>query len=129
MSDPRWLTREIVIVLHGELITEHGGAFGLRDEGALESALARPQQKLHYESGDIVALAATYAFGLCSSHPFVDGNKRVALACLDVFLRINGWALTASEVDAATTIVELASGQLGEESLAEWVRKNAVKTG
>jgi death-on-curing protein len=129
VSGPRWLTREIVIVLHGELIVEHGGASGLRDEGVLESALARPQQKHHYESGDIAALAAMYAFGLCSNHPFVDGNKRVALASLDVFLRINGWALMATEVDAVTTITELASGQLSEKDLAEWVRKNAAKTG
>jgi death-on-curing protein len=129
VSDPRWLTREIVIVLHGELIAEHGGPAGLRDEAALESAVARPQQKHHYETQDLVALAAAYAFGLCSSHPFVDGNKRVALASLDVFLRINGWALTATEVEAVTTILELATGALSEEGLVEWVRKNAAATG
>jgi death-on-curing protein len=127
VKDPRWLSREIVIVLHAELIVEHGGASGLRDEGALESALARPQQKHHYEPQDIVGLAATYAFGLCSNHPFVDGNKRVALASLDVFLRLNGWALTATEVDAVAAIIELASGTLGEEELTEWVRKNAER--
>lgn len=90
MNDPRWLTREIVLVLHGALLAEHGGASGLRDEHALESALARPTQKHHYEPSDLFALGAAYAFGLCSNHPFVDGNKRVALASLDVFLRING---------------------------------------
>ncbi len=127
MSDPRWLTREIVIVLHGELIAEHGGAPGLRDEGALESALARPQQKHRYEPKDIVRLAATYAFGLCSNHPFVDGNKRVALAALDVFLRINGWALVATEIDSVATIIDLASGTLDETELAEWVRKNVER--
>lgn len=127
MSDPRWLTREIVIVLDGELIAEHGGAPGVRDEGALESALARPQQKHHYEPQDIIGLAATYAFGLCSNHPFVDGNKRVALACLDVFLRINGWALVATEIDAAATVIELASGVLGEQELAEWIRTNVER--
>ena len=127
MSDPRWLTREIVVVLHGELIAEHGGASGLRDEAALESALARPQQKHHYEPSEIVALAASYAFGLCSNHPFVDGNKRVALASLDVFLRINAWALTATEVDAVATILELASGTLTEEALVDWVRENAER--
>jgi len=125
VTDPRWLTREIVILLHGELIAEHGGAAGLRDGGALESALARPQQKRHYEASDVVALAATCAFGLCSNHPFVDGNKRVALASLDVFLRINGWALTATEVDAVATMLALASGTLSEDGLAAWVRKNA----
>ncbi|MDA1193899.1 MAG: type II toxin-antitoxin system death-on-curing family toxin [Planctomycetota bacterium] len=129
MTDPRWLTREIVIVLHGELIAEHGGASGLRDEGALESALARPQQQHHYEASDVLALAARYAFGLCSNHPFVDGNKRLALSALDVFLRLNGWELSGSEVDTTATIVELASGQLSEADLAAWIRKNALKKG
>jgi death-on-curing protein len=127
VSDPRWLTREIVVVLHGELIAEHGSAPGLRDEAALESALARPQQKHLYEPSEIVALAASYAFGLCSNHPFVDGNKRVALASLDVFLRINSWALMATEVDAVATILELASGTLTEEALVEWVREYAER--
>ena len=127
MKEPRWLTREIVLVLHGELLAEHGGAAGLRDENALESALSRPRQQRHYELRDILGLAAAYAFGLCSNHPFVDGNKRVALASLDVFLRINDWALTASEVDAATTILELASGTLSEGRLTEWVGKNAER--
>lgn len=124
MSEPRWLTREIVLVLHAELIAEHGGLQGLRDEAALESAIARPRQKQHYDPQDIVALAAGYAFGLCSNHPFVDGNKRTALAALDVFLRINGCALTATEIDAVATIVELASSKLSEEELTEWVRTN-----
>lgn len=129
MSDPRWLTRDIVIALHGELIAEHGGPAGLRDRASLESAVARPQQKHHYDPQDILGLAAAYAFGLCSNHPFVDGNKRVALASLDVFLRLNGWALMATEVDAVTTILELASGRLSEDGLADWVRKNAAATG
>jgi death-on-curing protein len=129
VSDPRWLTRDIVVVLHGELIAEHGGPAGLRDEGVLESALARAQQKHHYDPQDVYGLAAAYAFGLCSNHPFVDGNKRVALASLDVFLRINGWALTATEVDAVTTIIELAAGRLSEEALPDWVRKNTSATG
>ena len=127
MKEPRWLTREIVLVLHGELLAEHGGAAGLRDESGLESALARARQQHHYESRDVLALGAAYAFGLCSNHPFVDGNKRVALASLDVFLRINGWALTASEVEAVSTILELASGALSEGRLTEWVGENAER--
>ena len=125
MTTPRWLTREIVLVLHGELLAEHGGGPGLRDDGVLESALARPQQKHHYEPQDNPALGATYAYGLCSNHPFVDGNKRVALAALDVFLRLNGWALDATEVDAVMTILDLAAGKLTEEALMDWVRANA----
>ncbi len=125
MSEPRWLTREIVVVIHAELLAEHGGPPGLRDEGALESALARPQQKHHDESVDVVSLAGVYAFGLCRSHPFVDGNKRIALACLDVFLRLNGYALTATEVEAVATIRDLAAGELSEDEIVAWVQKHA----
>ena len=127
MKEPRWLTREIVLVMHAMLIAEHGGAAGLRDENALESALGRPRQKHHYDPTDIPALAAAYAFALSSNHPFVDGNKRVALAAIDVFLRLNGWALDASEVDAAATMIDLASGGLTEEALVAWVRGNTER--
>ena len=124
MTEPRWLTREIVIVLQGELLAEHGGPAGIRDDGALRSALARPEQKHHYEQPDIPSLGAAYAFGLSSNHPFVDGNKRIALVALDVFLQLNGGELIASEVDTAATIFELAAGELTEESLAAWIREN-----
>jgi len=124
VKEPRWLTREIAVVLQGELLAEHGGPAGIRDDGALDSALSRPQQKHHYEQSDLFALGAAYAFGLSSNHPFLDGNKRIALAALDVFLQLNGWTLIASEVDAVSTILDLAAGTLTEESLAEWVRGN-----
>lgn len=127
MSEPRWLTREIVLVIHASQLAEHGGAQGLRDEGALESALARPRQKEHYDAGDIAAYAAAYAFGLCSNHPFLDGNKRVALAALDVFLRLNGRMLNATEVNAATMILDLAAGRVDEPTLATWIRASAAQ--
>ncbi len=127
MSEQRWLTREIGIVLHGMLIEEHGGAAGVRDEHVLEAALARPRHKRHYQDEDLPALAAAYAFALSSSHPFVDGNKRVALAALDVFLRLNGWGLDATEVSAASTMLELAAGHLGEEVLTAWVEEHAKR--
>ena len=122
MKDVRWLTRDIVLALHGALLAEHGGEVGLRDEGALESALSRPRQKRHYRKDDVIALAAAYAFALSSNHPFLDGNKRVALASLDVFLRLNGWKLVATEVDAAATILALAAGKLTEAQLEAWTR-------
>lgn len=125
MSEPRWLTREIVIILHGELIAEHGGAMGLRNDDALQAAIARPRQKHHYESHGVPALAAAYAFGLSKGHPFVDGNKRLSLAALDVFLRLNGWALTASEAETTTVFLDLAAGNLSEDDLITWVAQNA----
>ena len=127
MSEPRWLTRTIVDALHAMLLAEHGGSAGVRDENGLEAALARPRQKDHYETADILEPAAAYAYGLSTGHPFVDGNKRMALAASDVFLRLNGWALDATEVDATATMIELAAGQLSEQELVAWVRGNAVR--
>ena len=127
MKEPRWLTPEIVIVLQSMLLAEHGGDPGIRDMNGLESALGRPLHKFHYESPELPELAAAYAYGLSSNHPFLDGNKRVALAALDVFLRLNGWALATTEVDAAATMIDLASGRLSEADLAAWVRKHAER--
>jgi len=127
VSTPRWLNAEIVYAIHAELLAEHGGAEGLRDEGGLESALSRPRQKHHYESSDLFELAAAYAFGLCRSHPFLDGNKRIALSAADVFLRINGWLLAAGEVEAASLIRRLAAGEASEAELVTWVRENALE--
>ncbi len=122
----RWLTTEIVLAIHGELIAEHGGPDELRDEAALESAMARPRQKAAYGSPDLAALAAAYGFGLCRNHPFLDGNKRVTLAAIDVFLRLNGARLTATELDAAATILALAAGEIDEAQLAAWIRERSA---
>lgn len=122
----RWLTTEIVLAIHGELIAEHGGPDELRDEAALESAMARPRQKAAYGSPDLAALAAAYGFGLCRNHPFLDGNKRVTLAAIDVFLRLNGARLTATELDAAATILALAAGEIDEAQLATWIRERSA---
>ena len=127
MSEPRWLRVDMVFAMHAELLAEHGGAEGLRDEGGLESALARPRQKHHYESPDLVELAAAYAYGLCTNHPFLDGNKRIALTSASVFLRLNGWRLAATEVEAASVIRRLAAGEVNEAELVAWIRKNAAE--
>jgi death-on-curing protein len=96
---------------------------GLRDENALESALARPRQRYSYESeSDLATLAAAYGYGLASNHPFNDGNKRVAFVTMAVFLGLNGMRFMATEADVVTTIVALAAGELDEAQLAEWVR-------
>jgi death-on-curing protein len=121
MKEPVWLLPEVVISVHQMLLAEHGGASGIRDEALLDSALNRPQQ--HFAYGDylsICELASSYCFGLTKNHPFVDGNKRVALTIAAIFLEINGYSLNAPEPDAAVTIEQLAAGNLTEADLANW---------
>lgn len=126
MSEPLWLRRDVLELLHDESIAEHGGAPGLRDEGLFESALARPQNLFAYEGIDDVArLAACYAFGLAKNHAFIDGNKRIAFIACGLFLRLNGLKLAAPQADAALTFLALASGDLSEDALAGWIRQNS----
>lgn len=127
MSEPIWVRRDVLELLHDESIAEHGGAGGLRDNGPFESALARPRNLLLYEGvTDIARLAACYAFGLAKSHSFVDGNKRVAFIAAGLFLRLNGLRLRADQVDATLTFLAVAAGRVDEQQLAEWIRKNSV---
>lgn len=115
--------------MHHEQIREHGGLAGVRDENALESALARPRQKWHYASRtDVAALAAAYGFGLARNHPYRDGNKRIALLAVYTFLGLNDWELTATEENAVMEFVALAAGDVSEESLADWIRRHIAKT-
>ena len=123
MTEPRWIDRTVLLAAHLDQIREHGGLLGVRDEGALESALNRARQKWHYEeSPDIPTLAAAYGFGFSSNHPFRDGNKRTAFLAICVFLGLNGWTLDSNEEGVVRTMVALASGNLDEHSLAEWIR-------
>ena len=112
--------------MQSALIAEHGGLLGVRDRGLLESALARPRQKLACGDPGLAELAAAYGFGLCRNHPFLDGNKRIALAIVDVFLQLNGQELVASEEDAVVTFRDLAAGAIGEEQLAKWIGENSA---
>ena len=105
-------------------LVQFGGLTGLRDEGMLESALARPEQMVNYGTPDLADIAAAYAFGLARNHPFVDGNKRVAFLALGLSLRLNGHRLTSSQPQATQTILSLASGDLSESTLADWIRAN-----
>ncbi len=125
MSEPIWVNRQALELLHSESIAEHGGADGLRDEGLFESALARPQNLLAYQGVDDVArLAASYAFGLAKNHAFVDGNKRIAFIAAGLFLRLNGWRLTADQAEATLVILSVASSAMSEDELADWIRKH-----
>lgn len=124
MSEPVWLELSAVIDMHAEQLAMFGGPDGIRDQGMLESALARPVNQWHYGETDLAALAAAYAFGLARNHPFVDGNKRSAFHALVVFLRLNGIAFKPKPADAAVIILALAAGEVSEENLTRWIRDN-----
>ena len=122
------MDRIVVDAIHLDQVREHGGLAGLRDENALEAALARPRQKWHYEPrSDLATLAAAYAFGLSRSHPFRDGNKRVAFIVMVVFLELNGRHFQADEAGVVQAMVTLAEGSLSEKDLASWIWKNSTK--
>jgi death-on-curing protein len=124
MSEPFWLTRQIIIAIHDEQLAIHGGASGLRDEGMLGSALDRPRNKWSYENAELPELAAACAFAIARNHPFVDGNKRTSLLALYTFLGVNGIDFNVLEADAAAMILSLAAGEVGEDSLTRWIRDN-----
>ena len=124
MKEPVWLDRHTVDAIQFDQLLEHGGTHGVRDEGALESALNRARNRWMYERGaDLAALAAAYGFGLTSNHPYADGNKRAALLALYVFLAVNGRRLVAPEAEAALVVLDVARGRLGEAELATWLRR------
>ena len=120
----RWLPAQMLVSIHDEQQSEHGGAAGLRDEGLFESALARPRQLATYGEPDVVELAAAYAFGLVRNHPFVDGNKRTAFIAAQLFLRLNGHRINAPHVDCVLTTLALAAGDIDEAAFAAWLRSH-----
>jgi death-on-curing protein len=125
---PRWISRNALLLLHQESLAEFGGAPGLRDEGLLDSALARPQNVYAYRPKSSVAeLAAAYSFGLAGNHAFVEGNKRVAFLSIGLFLAINGYELVAGQIDAIHTIIAVASGTMDEAALAQWIKTNSAR--
>ena len=122
--EPIWVSHELVIAIHNRQLAEHGGQPGLRDEGLLLSALARPQQRWCYGNPppDLCVLAASYAFGLAKNHPFLDGNKRTAFVVYRLFLKWNGMEMHADKVDRYLQMLALAAGDHDEESFADWLR-------
>lgn len=123
----RWIDKNLLLLLHDESLSEHGGLSGMRDEGLLDSALARPQNLAAYKEVDIAALAAAYCFGIAKNHPFVDGNKRAAFLAAGLFLLLNGTKLTASQADATHAVLGVAAGEISEAQFAEWIRQNCAK--
>lgn len=127
-SEPQWLPKDLVVAMHRKLIQRYGGLYAVRDETLLESALAKPQQRFHYEdAADIFELTASLGFGLAKNHPFADGNKRIAFAAMAVFLQMNGYEITADEVEAVATILRLVEGSCSESELADWPKTNHKK--
>jgi death on curing protein len=127
VTEPRWLTLDEVRTVHEKQLKRFGGPPGVRDPGALESALDRPRNRFHYGETDMAALAAAYAFGLARNHAFVDGNKRIAFLGMMMFLRLNGVAFAPDQAQATAIILSLAAGDTSEEALCRWIRDNWPK--
>jgi death-on-curing protein len=128
VKEPVWIEAHDAIVLHERLLAAPGGAAGLRDEGLLATALARPQQHLAYaERPDVVGMAAIYTAGIVQTHPFVDGNKRTGFVVGILFLEMNGYRFSASEEDAARAVLDLAAGKIDEAGYEAFLRSNAAE--
>ena len=124
MSEPVWLTPEIVIAIHEMQLAEHGGPAGIRDMGMLESALGRPQNKFAYGETDLAALAAAYGFGMARNHPFIDGNKRIAWSAMRIFLMMNDVQLHYTIDDAEEFVLAIARGEREVADIAEWIAQH-----
>jgi death-on-curing protein len=121
-TEPKWISKKALLLLHEESLAEFGGARGLRDDGLLDSALARPRNAHAYNDETTLAqLAASYGFGIARNHPFIDGNKRSAFMSIGLFLMINGHRLAADQTDAITTILGVANGDIDERALSAWI--------
>jgi death on curing protein len=128
-NEPVWIEERDALAIHDRLLADHGGFPGLRDEGLLRSALARPRQHHAYaDSPDVVEMAALYTAGLVRNHPFVDGNKRAGLVVGILFLELNGFRFLATEEDATQAVLSLASGTLDEVAYTAWLRANSKRT-
>ncbi len=125
MKAPVWVRRDVVLAVQEMLLAEHGGAAGLRDEGMLDSALGRPENLFAYGKPTIFELAASYAFGLAKNHPFIDGNKRIGFATGIIFLELNSYIFTATEVDAVLKTLALAASEMTESAYAAWIQSNS----
>ena len=123
-SEPIWLDTDDAIAVHDKQIIEFGGLPGIRDSGALESAVARAKTAFGYGQTDLMALASAYAFGIARNHPFSDGNKRTAFVMSYLFLELNGVRVLIDQKKSERTFLALASGELTEDELADWFRKN-----
>ena len=129
MNEIVFIPKQIVIYFHEQLIDLYGGMLGIRDEGLLDSAIEQPKSMFDgsYLHDSLVKMAAAYGFHICKNHPFIDGNKRVALVTMDTFLQKNGYEITASEKDVYEVMIKLASGELSKAELTDWLEVNISK--
>lgn len=125
--EPVWLDARDANAIHDRQLAEHGGGRGVRDEGLLDSALARPVNRWSYGENDTASLAAAYAYGVARNHPFIDGNKRTAWVLARLFLAINGHRLKFDSSDAIAMMLALAAGELEEDVVAEWFRSRLAE--
>ena len=127
MNPWTWIEESVVWAIHEVQLAEHGGSAGVRDSGLLASALARPLNQSNYDStADAAALAAAYGFGIARNHPFIDGNKRTAFVCCELFLALNGYTLTAEDSSCVSITLALAAGELPEADFAAWLRTHTT---
>ena len=126
MSEWVWIEEAVVRAVHEAQLAEHGGGAGVRDDGLLASALARPHNLLAYGDPDAADLAAAHGFGIARNHPFIDGNKRTAFVCTELFLALNGRELTADDASCVATMLALAAGDLDEAAFAAWLRAHTA---
>ncbi len=125
----RFIPGELVVTIHNDLMKRYGGKQGIRDENLLSSALAQPQMTAFGKDihKSLVEKASAYGFHVCKNHPFNDGNKRIAIVLMDMFLQINGWEIIATEEDAYSIMMNLASGNCTKQQLAEWLKNQTAK--
>jgi len=122
----RWIDQRTLVLLHDESLAEHGGASGFRNEGLLQSALARAPNLAHYGEPDLAALAACYGVGLAKNHAFMDGNKRSAFLAVGLFLALNGHRLLASQTEATLVMLDVAASAIDEDGFAAWIRDHVT---
>lgn len=126
MTAIKWLSRAAIEIIHREQLAEHGGLPGIRNENALEAALARPLQKHSYGEDDLLRLAAAYLYGFARNHAFADGNKRTAYLAAFTFLLINGYLIEATQADVVAFVIAVAAGEIDEDGATRFLRDHSV---
>lgn len=122
MTEFVWIKEQVVWAIHEAQLAEHGGAAGVREAGLLASALARPLNLAAYGNPTVVECAAAYGFGISRNHPFIDGNKRTAFVCMELFLALNGLRLVATDLECVQTMLAVAAGEMDETALSAWLQ-------
>ncbi len=127
-KEPLWIDEREAFAIHARVVAVHGGAAGIRDQGLLQSALARPRQHYAYaKTTGIPDMAAIYTAAIVRNHPFFDGNKRTGFVIGVLFLELNGFQFQATEEDAAQAVMALAAGTLDEAGFARWLKANTKR--